>query len=57
MRIKRVFRKAMENMKLRDIKLLSTERRINDLESESNYHTTKCFSENHKNEIKADRYG
>ena len=47
----------MENMKLRDIKLLSTERRINDLESESNYHTTKCFSENHKNEIKADRYG
>ena len=47
----------MENMKLRDIKRLSTDRRINDLELESSYHTTKCFSENHRNERKADSYG
>ena len=42
-----VFGKAMENVrKLRDIKLLATERAITYLESELNYHTTKVFSEN-----------
>ena len=42
-----VFGKAMENVrKLRDIKLLATERAITYLESELNYHTTKDFSEN-----------
>ena len=43
-------------MKPRDIKLLSTERKINYLESESNYHTKKMFSENHRNERKSDSY-
>ena len=32
--------------KLRDIKLLTTERTTKYLESEPNYHTTKVFSEN-----------
>ena len=42
-----VFGKAMENArKHRDIKLTTTERRINYLVSESNYHTTKFFTEN-----------
>ena len=42
-----VFRKTMENVrKHRDIKLITTDKRGNQLESEPNYHTIKCFSEN-----------
>ena len=42
-----VFGKSMENVrKHRDIKLIITERRRNYLVSESNYHTTKFFTEN-----------
>ena len=42
-----VFGKTMENVaKLRDIKLVTTERRRNYLVSEPNYHTTKFFTEN-----------
>ena len=37
----------MENVrKLRDLKLVTTERRRNYLVSESSYHTTKFFTEN-----------
>ena len=40
------FRKAMENVwKHGDIKLVTTERRRNYLESEPNYHPTKFFTE------------
>ena len=42
-----VFGKAMENVrKHRDIKLVATDKRRNQLVSEPNYHTTKWFSEN-----------
>ena len=42
-----VFRKIMENVrKHRDIKLVTTDKRRNQLASEPNYHTTKYFSEN-----------
>ena len=42
-----VFGKAMENVrKHRDIKLVTTDVKRNKLVLESNYHTTKCFSEN-----------
>ena len=42
-----VFGKTMENVrKKRDIKLIITNRRINYLVSEPNYHTTIQFSEN-----------
>ena len=42
-----VFGKAMENVrKHRDIKLVTTDKRRNQLASEPNYHTTKYFSEN-----------
>ena len=42
-----VFRKIMENVrKHRDIKLVTTDKRRNWLASETNYHTTKYFSEN-----------
>ena len=42
-----VFRKTMENVrKHRDIKLVITDKRRNQLLSEPNYHTTKWFSEN-----------
>ena len=42
-----VFRKTMENVrKDRDIKLVTTDKRRNQLASEPNYHTTKYFSEN-----------
>ena len=42
-----VFRKTMENVrKLRDIKLVTTDKKRNKLVSEPNYPTTKCFSEN-----------
>ena len=42
-----VFGKAMENVrKHRDIKLVTTDKRRNQLVSEHNYHTTKLFSEN-----------
>ena len=41
-----VFGKAMENVrKHRDIKLVTTDKRRNQLVSEPNYHTTKRFSE------------
>ena len=41
-----VLGKAMENVrKNRDVKLVTTERRRNYLVSESNYHTTKLFTE------------
>ena len=41
-----VFGKTMENVKKhRDIKLVRTDKRRNYLVSESNYHTTKWFSE------------
>ena len=42
-----VFRKTMENVrKHRDIKLVTTDKRRNQLASEPNCHTTKYFSEN-----------
>ena len=42
-----VFRRNMENVrKHRGIKLVTTEKRRNDLLSELNYHTTKFFSKN-----------
>ena len=42
-----VFGETMENVrKHRDIKLVTTERRMNYLVSEPNYHTKKCFTEN-----------
>ena len=42
-----VFAKSMENVKKhRDIKLATTERRTNYLESEPNVNTTKLFTEN-----------
>ena len=42
-----VFGKIMANVrKHRDIKLLATDKRRNQLASEPNYHTTKYFSEN-----------
>ena len=42
-----VFGKTMENVnKHRDIKLVTTNRKRNQLVSEPNYHTTKYFSEN-----------
>ena len=41
-----VFRKTMENVgKYRNIKLVITERKINYLVSEPNYHCTKFFIE------------
>ena len=41
-----VFGKIMENVrKLRDIKLVTTDKRRNQLVSEPNYYTTKWFSE------------
>ena len=42
-----VFRKTMKNIrKHRDIKLVTTDKRRNQLVSETNYHTPKWFSEN-----------
>ena len=42
-----VFVKPMENVrKHRDIKLVTTDKRRNNLVSEPNYHAIKCFSEN-----------
>ena len=42
-----VFGKSMENLrKHRDIKLVTTDKRRNQLVSQPNYHTTKWFSEN-----------
>ena len=42
-----VFGKTMKNVrKHRDIKLVTTDKRRNQLVSEPNYHTTKWFSEN-----------
>ena len=42
-----VFGKTMENVrKDRDIKLVKTDKRRNQLLSEPNYHTTKYFSDN-----------
>ena len=42
-----VFRKTMENVRQhRDIKLVTTDKRRNQLASEPIYHTTKYFSEN-----------
>ena len=42
-----VFGKTMENVrKQRDIKLVTTDKRRNQLVSEPNYHTTKWFSRN-----------
>ena len=41
-----VFGKTMENLrKHRDIKLVATDKRRNQLVSQHNYHTTKWFSE------------
>ena len=39
-----IFGKTMENV--RDIKLVTTDKKRNKLVSEPNYHTTKRFSEN-----------
>ena len=42
-----VFGKTMENVrKHKDIKLVTTDKRRNQLVSEPNYHAIKCFSEN-----------
>ena len=42
-----IFGKTMENIrKYRDIKLVRTDKKRNQLVSEPNYHTTKWFSEN-----------
>ena len=42
-----VFRKTMEHVRRhRDIKLVATDKRKNQLVSEPNYHATKWFSEN-----------
>ena len=42
-----IFGKMMTNVrKPRDIKLVTTDKRINQLASEPNHHTTKWFSEN-----------
>ena len=42
-----VFGKTMENVRnYRDIKIVTTDKRKNQLFSEPNYHTTKYFSEN-----------
>ena len=42
-----VFGKPMENVrKHRDIKLVATDKRRNNLVSEPNYHAIKCFSKN-----------
>ena len=42
-----IFGKTMENVrKHRDIKLITTDKRRNQLASETNYHATKYFSEN-----------
>ena len=42
-----IFGNTMENLrKYRDIKLITTNKRRNQLVSEPNYHTTKQFSEN-----------
>ena len=42
-----VFRKTMQNVRMhKDIKLVKTDKRKNQLSSEPNYHTTKYFSEN-----------
>ena len=44
-----VFRKAMENVrKQRDNKLVTNDKRRNQLVSESNYHASKWFSEENK---------
>ena len=44
---KAVFGKPVENVrKHRDIKLVTTDKRRNQLASEPNYHTTKHFSDN-----------
>ena len=40
-----VFGKTMENIKSRDIKLSTTNKKKKHLVSELNYHTTKWFSE------------
>ena len=48
-----VFGKTMENVrKHRDIKLVTTDKRRNQLVSEPNYHTTKWFSESLLKKIK-----
>ena len=45
--LRTVFGKTMENVrKHRDIKLVTTDKRRNQLVSGPNYHTTKYFSEN-----------
>ena len=42
-----VFGKTVENVrKYKNIKLVTTDKRRNQLVSEPNYHTTRCFSEN-----------
>ena len=42
-----VFEKTMENVrKHRDINLVTTDKRRNQLVPEPNYHALKCFSEN-----------
>ena len=51
-----VFGENMENVRDRDIKLVTTKRRRNCLVSEPNYHITKLFTENLLSMKKKERY-
>ena len=51
-----VFGENMENVRDRDIKLVTTKRRRNCFVSELNYHITKLFTENLLSMKKKERY-
>ena len=53
-----VFGKTMENVrKHRDIKLVTTDKRRNQLASEPNYHTTKFYSKSFQTKYRTFYYG